>query len=67
MISVWDFIIASLVMSICVSAIVGTLVFCILKKKYDTEVNELKYDNEFILKHFGRLQEKYEEHLYKYH
>lgn len=36
-VTILEFIIASLVISICVAAIIGTLVYCILKKIYDAK------------------------------
>ena len=67
MITTLEFIIASLVISICVSAIVGTLVFCILKKKYDTEIDRLEYDIEWTVRCLNRFKERYVEHMAEYH
>ena len=67
MITTLEFIIASLVISICVSAITGTLVFCILKKKYNTEIDNLEYDIEGTVRCLSRLQDRYVEHMAKYH
>lgn len=41
MISIIELIIMIVVVSICAAAIAGTLVYCILKKKHDEDVNWL--------------------------
>lgn len=67
MITILEFIIASLVMSICVSAVIGTLVFCILKKKHDKDIEwlfNMICDNKTEV---YRFYEKYQDHMYKYH
>lgn len=67
MITVMDFIIASLVMSFCAAAVVGTLVYFILKKKHDEDMDwlfNMIYNNKTEV---SRFYEKYEDHLYDYH
>lgn len=67
MITIMDFIVISLVMSFCAAAIVGTLVYCILKKKYDEDINWLLnviYNNKTEV---GRFYEQYQDHLSEYH
>ena len=67
MITIMDFIIISLVMSVCVAAIVGTLVYCIFKKKHDEDINwlfNMIYDNKTEV---DRFHNKYQDHLFKWH
>ena len=67
MITSLEFIIVSLVISICVSAIVGTLVYCILKKTYDAEIKNFKEDFRFIFGELDKFEETYFKHMSKYH
>ena len=66
-ITILEFIIVSLVISICASAIVGTLVFCILKKKHDEDIEWLfnMICNNKTEVH--RFYEQYQDHLCEYH
>lgn len=67
MITITEFIIASLVMSFCAAAIVGTLVYCILKNKHDEDVGwifKMICDNKTEV---NRFYDKYWDHIVDYH
>lgn len=67
MISIVDLIIMTVVVSICAAAIAGTLVYCILKKKHDEDVNwlfNLICNNKTEV---DRFYNKYWDHLVEYH
>lgn len=62
-----DFIITILVVSFCTSIIVGTLVYCILKKKHDEDIEwlcKIICNNHTIV---HRFYDKYWDHLVEYH
>ena len=67
MITLLEFIIASLVISICVSAIIGTLVYCILKKTYDAKIENFKEDFRFMFGELDKFEDTYFRHMRKYH
>lgn len=67
MITAIEFIIASIVVSFCAAAIVGTLVYCILKKKHDEDINwlfKLICNNKTEV---NRFYDKYYDHIVDYH
>jgi hypothetical protein len=67
MISIVDLIIMIVVVSFCAAAIVGTLVYCILKKKHDEDIEWLFKticDNKTEV---YRFHEKYQDHLVDFH
>lgn len=67
MISMVDLIIMIVVVSFCAAAIVGTLVYCILKKKHDEDIGWLFktiYDNKTEV---NRFYNKYCDHIVDYH
>ena len=67
MISIVDLIIMMVVVSICAAAIAGTLVYCILKKKHDEDIEWLFKticDNKTEV---SRFYNKYWDHLVEYH
>ena len=62
-----DVIITSLIMSVCVGAIVGTLVYFIFKKKHDEDINwlfNMICDNKTEV---YRFHSKYQDHLFEQH
>lgn len=67
MISIVDLIIMVVVVSICTAAIVGTLVYCILKKKHDDDIDWLfkMICNDHT--EVRRFYDKYADHIAKYH
>ena len=67
MITTADFIIASLVMSYCAAAIVGTLVYCILKKKHDSDIDWLFNMICNNKTEVSRFYEQYQDHIADYH
>jgi hypothetical protein len=67
MITITDFIIASSVISICAAIIVGVLVYCILKKKHDEDIEwlfKIICDNKTEV---TRFYNKYADHMADYH
>ena len=66
-ITILEFIIVSLVISICASAIVGTLVFCSLKKKHDKDINWLFNMICNNKTEVSRFYEQYQDHLFECH
>lgn len=66
-ITIIDFIIAILVVSFCTSIIVGTLVFCILKKKHDEDVEWLFQRICIYKTELDRFYDKYWDHIVEYH
>ena len=67
MISTVDIIIMMIVVSLCAAAIVSTLVYCILKKKHDEDVNwlfKIICDNKTEV---NRFYNKYQDHIADYH
>ena len=67
MISIVDLIIMVVVVSICAAAIAGTLVYCILKKKHDEDIEWLVKvicDNKTEV---NRFYNKYADHIAEYH
>lgn len=67
MISIVELIIMIVVVSLCIASIVGTLVYCILKKKYDEDLNWLFNticDNKTEV---ARFYNQYQEHMASYH
>lgn len=67
MITTLEFIIASLVMSICVTAIAGTLIYCLLKKKHDEDMDWLFNMICNNKTEVSRFYEQYKDHEYNYH
>lgn len=67
MITIIDFIIISLVISVCTAAIVGTLVYCIFKKKHDEDINWLFNMICNNKTEVGRFYDKYQDHLFEWH
>jgi hypothetical protein len=67
MISIVDLIIMVVVVSICAAAIVGTLVYCLLKKKHDEDIGWLfkMICNNHTEVH--RFYNKYADHIAEYH
>lgn len=67
MISIVDLIIMIVVVNFCTTAIVGTLVYCILKKKYDEDIDWLfgRIANNHTA--VSRLYDKYADHIAEYH
>lgn len=66
-ITITDFIITILVISFCTSIIVGTLVYCVLKKKYDEDIDWLfgRIANNHTA--VSRLYNKYGDHIAEHH
>ncbi len=67
MISIVDLIIMMVVVSFCAAVIVGTLVYCILKKKHDEDIEwlfNMICDNKTEV---GRFYDQYQDHLSDYH
>lgn len=67
MITIMGVITISLVMSVCAAAIAGTLVYCILKKKHDEDINwlfNMICDNKTEV---NRFYEIYQDHLFERH
>lgn len=67
MISIVDLIIMVVVVSICAAAIAGTLVYCILKKKHDEDVNWLFNMICNNKTETSRFYNKYWDHIVEYH
>lgn len=67
MISIVDLIIMVVVVSICASAIAGTLVYCILKKKHDDDINWLFNMICNNKTEINRFYNKYADHVAEYH
>ena len=67
MITIMEFIIASSVISFCAAAIVGTLVYCILKKKHEEDMGWLF--NIICNNHteVNRFYNKYADHMAEHH
>lgn len=67
MISIVELIIMIVVVSICAAAIVGTLVYCLLKKKHDEDIEWLckMICNTHTEVH--RFYDKYADHIAEYH
>ena len=67
MISIVELIIMVVVVSICTAAIAGTLVYCILKKKHDDDIDWLfkMICNDHTELH--RFYDKYADHIAEYH
>lgn len=67
MISIVDLIIMVVVISISAAAIAGTLVYCILKKKHDEDIEwlcKIICNNHTVV---HRFYDKYWDHLVEYH
>jgi hypothetical protein len=62
-----DFIIATLVIGFCTSIIVGTLVYCILKKKHDEDIEWLFNMICTNKTEVNRFYNKYCDHIVEYH
>jgi hypothetical protein len=67
MITITDFIIAGFAMSICAAVIVGVLVYCILKKKHDEDINWLFNIICNNKTEVNRFYEEYKDHEYNCH
>lgn len=67
MISIVELIITIVVVSICAAAIAGTLVYCILKKKHDDDIDWLfkMICNDHT--EVRRFYDKYADHIAEYH
>ena len=67
MISIVDLIIIVVVVSFCAAATVGTLVYCLLKKKHDEDIDWLF--NMICNNHteVHRFYDKYADHIAEYH
>lgn len=66
-ITVIDFIIAILVVSFCISLIISTLVYCILKKKHDEDIEWLFNLICTNKTEVNRFYNKYCDHIVEYH
>jgi hypothetical protein len=67
MISIVELIIMMIVVSFCAAAIVGTLVYCILKKKHDEDITwlfNMICDNKTEV---SRFYNQYQDHIANYH
>lgn len=62
-----DFIIVALVISFCTSIIIGTVVYCILKKKHDEDIEWLFQRICIIKTKIDRFYNKYANHIVEYH
>ena len=62
-----DFIIAVVIINICVAVATGNVVYCLLDKKYSSELGRLKGRMEEDERLFSRLYDEYREHYYKKH
>ena len=67
MISIVELIIMMVVVSICAAAIAGTLVYCILKKKHDEDINWLFNMICNNKTEIDRFYNKYADHIAEYH
>lgn len=67
MISIVDLIIMMVVVSICAVAIASTLVYCILKKKHDEDINWLFNMICNNKTETSRFYNKYADHIAEYH
>lgn len=67
MISIVELIIMIVVVSICVAAIAGTLVYCILKKKHDEDIEWLFNMICTNKTEVDRFYNKYADHIAEYH
>jgi hypothetical protein len=67
MISIVELIIMIVVVSICAAAIAGTLVYCILKKKHDEDIEWLFNMICTNKTEVDRFYNKYWDHLVDYH
>lgn len=67
MISIVDLIIMTVVVSICAAAIAGTLVYCILKKRHDEDIEWLFNMICTNKTEVDRFYNKYWDHLVEYH
>ncbi len=67
MITVMDFIIAGLIMSFCAAVIIGTLVYCVLKKKHDADIEWLFNMICNNKTEVYRFYNKYQDHMVDYH
>lgn len=65
--SVLDIIICTLVISLCLSIIVGAIVWHKLSKKHEEEVGMLKAQIANMQRRWIWLEERYVEHMAKYH
>lgn len=67
MISIVELIIMMVVVSICAAAIAGTLVYCILKKRHDEDIEWLFNMICTNKTEVDRFYNKYWDHLVEYH
>lgn len=67
MISIVELIIMIVVVSICAAAIAGTLVYCILKKRHDEDIEWLFNMICTNKTEVDRFYNKYWDHLVEYH
>ena len=67
MISIVDLIIMMVVVSFCAAAITSTLVYCILKKKHDDDMNWLFNMICNNKTEISRFYNKYADHIAEYH
>lgn len=67
MISMVDLVIMTVVVSICAAAIAGTLVYCILKKRHDEDIEWLFNMICTNKTEVDRFYNKYWDHLVEYH
>ena len=67
MISIVDLIIMTVVVSICAAAIAGTLVYCILKKRHDEDIEWLFNMICTNKTEVDRFYNKYWDHMAEYH
>lgn len=66
-IAIVDFIIVTLIISFCISIIVGTLVYCILKKKHDEDIEWLFNMICTNKTEVNRFYNKYADHIAECH
>ena len=67
MISIVDFIIMTAAINTCVAVIVGTVVYRLLKKKHEEDINELLKEIQNNKTEVSRLYNQYLNHLIDYH
>ena len=67
MLTTIEFIIATAIISFCITVIIGGNIYKVLNKKYDDRVGYLESKVEMLEERFFRLEDMYLEHMVKYH
>ena len=67
MITTVNFIIATIIISFCISVLIGCYIYKVLKDHFDDKVERLEEKVRLLEEHHFNLKDTYLEHMVKYH